>query len=371
MLNLGGREFVALLLSLLIATPPRIAAAANGPAARAALGSIDSRGAVRIGEVLTPSQNTLFAGDRVQTNNGGAVIQYRQGPRVVLASETVANFAPARVQLEKGLMTFESASNSGMIFAASTLRLEPAAEKTAANVTFTDSKASIAVTQGTLKIVDPSGLQLASLNAGEARMFEDARAESEPAAAASPAPSAAAPQGGGGGNHHWILAVGVAVVGVSLGVAGIVRANDANSRADSANAAAASANTAADAAKAAAAAASAQVVALQAQVTAANAAAAALQARLNAIGADAAAIARISAALSAQIAILAQAQAQLNTVVSQLAAGQITAAQAQQQLNALNAIITNATNAINALGQQASNCSTQIISGVSTTTCTG
>ena len=360
MFKFWGREFTALLLTLLIATPPRIAGAANGPVARAAVGSIESRGAVRIGEVLTPSQNTLFAGDRVQTNNGGAVIQYRQGSRVVLASETVADFAPARVQLEKGLMTFETASNSGMIFAASTLRLEPASSKTAANVTFTNSKASIAVTQGTLKVVDPSGLQLASLNAGEARMFEEALATPEPASASSPSPSAPAapPQAGGGnGGHKWVLALGAAVVGVSLGVAGIVRANDANSRADS------SASTLAQVQS--------QNAALATQVQAAQASAAALQARLNAIGANAAAVASISASLSAQIAILGQAQSQLNNIVSQLAAGQITSAQAAQQLAALQSIITQATQAINQLGQRAQNCSTQIASGISTTTCTG
>lgn len=345
MLKLGGREFVALLLSLLIATPPRIAAAANGPATRAALGSIDSRGAVRIGEVLTPTQNTLFAGDRVQTNNGGAVIQYRQGPRVVLASETVASFAPARVQLEKGLMTFESASNSGMIFAASTLRLEPSSAKTAANVTFTDSKASIAVTQGTLKVVDPSGLQLASLNAGDARLFEEAPTSSEPASASSPssAPSSAAPQGGGE-NHHWVLALGVAVVGVGLGVAGIIRANDANSRADSAAAATAQAQAQLAALSTQLNAASAQITALQGQNTQQNSQIAQLQSQvatlttqLSALNAQLSTLQGQNTASAAQIAQL-QSQitsltSQTNALIAQIAALQL---QLQQVCNAVS-----------------------------------
>jgi hypothetical protein len=384
MSKFGGREFVVLVLSLLIATPPRIAGAANGPATRAALGSIESRGAVRIGEVLTPSQNTLFAGDRVQTNNGGAVIQYQQGSRVVLSSETVANFAPARVQLEKGLMTFESASNSGMIFAASTLRLEPAAAKTAANVTISDSKASVAVTQGTLKVVDPSGLQLASLNAGEARMFEDARVEPEPASASSPSAPAAAPQGGGGRSHRWAVALGVAAVGVTLGAVGIVRANDANSRADSANASASTANAAAAtaqtaagqasaaaaaaaaqaaAANAAAAAATAQVTALTAQVTAANAAAAALQARVNGLSSQASVSAALSADLATQIARLSQIQTQLNTIVAQLAAGTITPAEAQRQIGILQGALTAVLAAINADQSLLVACSAPVVSG--------
>ena len=337
MLKFEGREFLALLLSLLVAAPPQFVAAATVPSGRAVLGSIESRGAVRIGEVLTPSQNTLFAGDRVQTNSGGAVVQYQQGARVVLASETVANFAPARVQLEKGLMTFETASNNGMIFSASTLRLEPTAGNTSANVTFSNSKASVAVTQGALKVVDPSGLQLASLNAGEARLFEESPSSPEPAAASSPSPAApaAAPQGGGGGSHKWALAVGIAAVGVSLGVAGIVRANDANSRADSSASAAA---------------------ALQTQVQAAQAQATALQAQLNAQAANSATIARLSADVAAQLAKLAQAQSQLNTIVSQLAAGQITPAQAAQQIAALQTIINQATQALAADSQGFTNC---------------
>ena len=358
MLKLGGKEFVALLLSLLVAAPPRFAAAANGPAARAALGSIESRGAVRIGEVLTPSQNTIFAGDRVQTNNGGAVIQYRQGSRVVLASETVADFAPARVQLEKGLMTFESASNSGMIFAASTLRLEPGSAKTAANVTFTDNKASIAVNEGTLKVVDPSGLQLASLNAGDARMFEESPAGSEPASASSPSPAApAAPPQGGGGKHTWALALGAAAVGVTLGVVGIVRANDANSRADSATAAAATAQTAADSANAAAAAARAQATALQAQLTA-------TQTQATALSRQASISAAISADLATQIARLSQVQTQISTIVAQLAAGQITPAQAQQQLTALQGTLTSILAAVNGDQGLLVACSQPVISQV-------
>jgi cell division protein FtsB len=350
MLKFGGREFVALLLTLLVAAPPRISVAANGPAARAALGSIESRGSVRIGEVLTPSQNTLFAGDRVQTNNGGAVIQYRQGSRVVLSSETVANFAPARVQLEKGLMTFESASNSGMIFAASTLRLEPGSAKTAANVTFTDSKASVAVSEGTLKVVDSSGLQLASLNAGEARLFEESPASPEPASASSPSPSApaAAPQGGGGESHKWMLALGVGVVGVALGTVGIVRANDANSRADSAgksaataNAAAATAQTAADQANAAARAAAAQVTALQAQLSAASAQLTTLQAQNTASAAQIAQLQTQLAALTTQATALA---AQLSTLQGQNTASAAQIAQLQTQLAAL----TTQTNALTA-----------------------
>lgn len=329
MLKFGGKEFVALLLTILIAAPPQISLAANSAPARSALGSIESRGGVRIGEVLTPSQNTIFAGDRVQTNNGGAVIQYRQGSRVVLASETIADFAPARVQLEKGLMTFESASNSGMIFAASTLRLEPASAKTAANVTMNESKASVAVTQGTLKVVDPSGLQLASLNAGEARLFEEAPATSEPASASAPSPSAPAapPQAGGGNSHKWVLALGAAAAGVSLGIAGIVRANDANSRADSATASLAVVQS--------------QNAALQAQVQSALALA-------NGLSRQASVSAGVAADLATQIARLTQVQAQLNTIVGQLAAGQITPAQAQQQLTQLQTTLAAIISAVNA-----------------------
>ena len=99
-------------------------------------------------------------------------------------------------------MSFQTAAGSAMVFAVSTLRLEPSTAKAAANVTLKDSKASVAVTEGTLNVVDPSGVQLASLHAGDARLFEEAAA-AVPGPASSPAaaPPVAPPQGSSSSNH--------------------------------------------------------------------------------------------------------------------------------------------------------------------------
>lgn len=303
-LKLGGREFFAVLLGALLLNPSGLIAASTGTT-RAALGSIESRGAVRVGEILAPSQSTLFAGDRVATNSGQAVIQYRQGTRVVLAGESVANFAQARVQLEKGLMTFQTASNSGMVFAAATLRMQPAAAKTAANVTFTDSKASISVTEGTLKVLDPSGVQLASLKAGEARLFEEAPASPAPSASASAAPPAAPPQGTASpsSSRKWLIGVGAAVVGAYLGVAGLVRADDANSRADSQASLVARVEQ--------------QNAALSAQITALRSQAAALSAFLNTVSATSAQQQALINQLSSAVADISAIQTQLSAVQAQ------------------------------------------------------
>lgn len=318
MLKLDGRSFLALLLSVLLLYPSPMTAGTT--ASRNVLGSIAARGSVQVGEVLMPTEGTLFAGDRVQTNNGSAIIQYREGARIQLASGSLANFTPSRVQLEKGLMSFQTASNNGMMFAVSTLRLEPSTPKAAANVTLKDSKASVAVTEGTLKIVDPSGAQLASLNAGDARLFEEVAASlPEPAASPSPAPAAAAPpQGGGGGSHTWMIALGAAVVGTSLGIAGLVRANDANDRADQSIS---------------------QVAALQTQIAAAQAQVTTLRAQLATLAAQSAQVKAIEADLAAQLQALA-------TLQQQLAAGQITPAAAAARLAQINAAISASINAL-------------------------
>ena len=47
------------------------------------LGSIAATGPVQVGDISVPAAGTLFAGDRVTTHNGSAVIQYKAGARVV------------------------------------------------------------------------------------------------------------------------------------------------------------------------------------------------------------------------------------------------------------------------------------------------
>ena len=204
------------------------------------LGSISAYGTVRVGDVAVPAQGTLFAGDQVKTGLGGAVVQYQQGARVRLGSESVATFSTTQVQLQKGQMSFQARAADGPVFAASTLMLKPAAPNSAANVVLADRQASIAVTEGTLSIVDPSGVELASLSAGEARLFEEA------SAALPPAPGAPAPAPQAMGGNGWVLALAVGVVGVSLGIAGILRANDAGDKADEATKLATAAQTQAD-----------------------------------------------------------------------------------------------------------------------------
>ena len=108
---------------------------------------------------------------------------------MVLGSGSLASFTPGRVELRKGQMSFDAVTG-GLVFAASTLRIEPTAEKSAANVTLQDRKATVTVTKGSLRVVDPSGIQLASLHVGEARLFEEASTAAQPSASAPPPPPA-------------------------------------------------------------------------------------------------------------------------------------------------------------------------------------
>ena len=183
---MSAKQLLAVLLSILLIDPSPLMAALSGSAPRSVMASVTSRGTVRVGETLVPSLGVLFSDDQVQSNLGSAIIQYEQGPRVLLATESSAQFTSSHVQLQRGQMVFRTVSGSGPAFAASTLRLEPATTKTIAHVTLQDKKASVSVTKGTLNIVDPSGVRLASLSAGQASVFQEASA-ALPADVAGPA----------------------------------------------------------------------------------------------------------------------------------------------------------------------------------------
>jgi hypothetical protein len=335
----ASRRYVAVALSLLMLEPAGLFASSDGKSDHAVLGSMESHGAVRVGEILVSPQTTLFAGDRVQTNNGGAMVQYRQGVRVSLASDSIADFSASKVQLERGLMNFQTASN-GVAFAASSLRLEPANGKTSGNVSFQGTKASVSVTEGSLKVIDPSGTQLASLNAGEARMFEEAPASAASASAPSSSP-AAPPQSGqsstsnNSGGRKWLIGVGASMVGASIGIAGLVRANDANNRADSQAGLAAQVQS--------------QNAALASQVTTLRSQAAALSTQLASLASQSNQVRAIQADLASQIAALSQVEAQLSQAqqqTTQLLAqistqgGQATPSQLQQLQSLSTLIVT-------------------------------
>lgn len=320
MLKWNVQQMLGVLLSgLLIHPAPMSAEPVMSAPPAAVLGSITSYGSVYVGDVSVPSESTLFAGDQVSTRLGSAVIQYKEGARVLLAVGSEAQFTADQAQLQKGQMTFRAVSKDGPTFAASSLRLEPAAANSSASVTLNDGKASVAVTEGAVRVVDPSGARLASLQAGEARLF----AMASPAASAPAAPSAsaaaAAPQAGGmSGNKVWLLALGVAVVGTSLGIAGLVRASDADERAEASATAAAAAQTSADQLRTLVTTLQSQNAALQTQLTALQGQLATLRAQVAAFTASAAQQAALLRQLEAAAAQAEQIQTQINQLQAQI-----------------------------------------------------
>ena len=226
MLKLKLKPVLALFLCGLFVRPlPMLAEPEATTPPGAVLGSVSSSGVVHVGEVQVPGMSALFSGDQVRTLAGNAMMQYQGGMRVALGNVSLANFSSDRVELQKGKRSF-STETGKPLFAASTLRIEPTSAKSAVNVTLQDRKATVAVTEGTFKGVDLSGAQLAALRASEARLFVEASAAlPNPPAAAAVAPP---PQGGGGSamNRGWLVALGVGIVGVSLAIAALIRAND-------------------------------------------------------------------------------------------------------------------------------------------------
>ncbi len=184
MLKMSVKQLLAVLLFVLLIVPSPFMAASPAIGPRTVLGSVTSRGTVRVGETLMPSHGTLFSGDEVQTNVGSALIQYQQGARVQLGTESSAHFTSSHVQLQRGQMAFRTLSGNDLSFAASTLRLEPAMTPTVGYVTLQDQKVIVSVKEGILNVLDPTGVQLDSLKAGEARFFLKASAAlAAPAAA--------------------------------------------------------------------------------------------------------------------------------------------------------------------------------------------
>jgi len=333
MFKMNTQQLVAVLLSLLLAHPGPLAAAEPATVSRTVLGSITARGSVLVGETPMPGAGTIFSGDQVQTRTGSALIQYQQGARVLLASNTLANFSDGRVQLQEGSMSFRTAAAGGPAFAASTLRLEPAAEQSEASVTLNGKSASVMVTAGTVNVLDPSGVQLASLRSGEARLFEEAAAGLPPAAA-----PAAPPQGGSssGGSRTWLIGLGAGLAGAAIGIAGFVRANDSDDRADEAEARL----TAAEG----------QVSEIQSQNAALQAEAAALQAQIASLQASAAEQSSLLAQVNSKQAEVNAIQAQLIGLFNQVAAQGGVATPAQiQQLQSLSSQLQQVANEINQL----------------------
>ena len=217
MVRMNFHQMLAALLAVLMLHPSQLSAASQesrGPVA--VLGSISAYGSVEVAEFPALPESTLFLGDRVSTGTGRAVIQYRTSARILLAEDSAAQFSAEQVVLQKGQMTFRSVALDGLAYVASTLRLEPLAAGSAASMTLSDGKASVAVSEGSVRIVDWTTRQTFSMRAGETREFAVAFPSAAPPAPVSRVPTAAPQSGGRGRAALWLLIVGGAAGGVAL-----------------------------------------------------------------------------------------------------------------------------------------------------------
>ena len=103
---------------------------------------------------------------------------------------------------------------------ASSLPIGPISTKSLAEPSLKDYMTKVPATN----VIGTAGVQVSSLRTGESHLFEEVSAAAMP-----PAPS---PQIGGGSstNRGWVLALGIAIVGTSLAIAALVRANDVDDR---------------------------------------------------------------------------------------------------------------------------------------------
>ena len=206
------KQGLAMVLALLMVQPYPLQAAAEAPSASAAvLGSLSSYGPVQVGEIAAPAETTLFDGDLVSTLAGRAVVQYQTGARVVVDPNSAAQFSAGQVQLQRGQMDFLSSAENAPVFLASTLRLEPVQPGSSASVSLNEGKASVAVIKGAIRVVDPTGARLRSLEAGQSALFAMA-------SAAAPALPSASPAQFAPGTTLWVLLAAGAAAGAATAV---------------------------------------------------------------------------------------------------------------------------------------------------------
>lgn len=217
MAGIQPRHILVVYLSAWLINPMPIRAASA-----AVLGSVSSYGTVKLGDLAAPAENPLFEGDLVRTESGNALIQYKQGTRVVLAENSDAKFYSNHIELRSGEMGLHAVSADGPVFNASTLRLEPSAASSSANVSVQPGKVSVSVAKGAVRAVDPTGITLTVIEAGQTQLFAMANA----AAANIPAPSspAAAPPAMSPPTI-WLLVLGGAAIAATTATILVHNAN--------------------------------------------------------------------------------------------------------------------------------------------------
>jgi len=219
------KQLVAILLTLLIANPSQFGMAASADASRTVIGSIESHGTVRVGEISAAKSGTLFEGDRVQVGSGNAVIQYRQGSRVTLGVDSAAEFTPAGVRLEKGFMSLRTQPNDGVTYMVSTLHVVPTSAATSANVTLLNRRANLAVKEGGVRVLDEQGTQIASIASGGDLVFEQPSTNQQDSASrgsqsGSPNSTSGNPAGTRSKSNKWVVVTAAAAaVGIGAGIA--------------------------------------------------------------------------------------------------------------------------------------------------------
>jgi hypothetical protein len=187
--------------------------AADASAATGEIGFAVTSGAIRVNDVYTRKNASLFEGTTIQTTESGSSLSLRDRAQVDLGVHSRGRVYGDHLVLEDGVGRLTRAKN--FTLQAGPLRIVPDGNGSNVSVTSTEGSVQVTSLSGKARVVDTNGSLLAKVDPGMTAIF--AAPVASGAGAGSPPPD---PQGGGGGrNAHWALIFlgSVAVAGAVLG----------------------------------------------------------------------------------------------------------------------------------------------------------
>jgi len=161
-------------LAIFLATHLTVALAATP-----AIGVASARGSFRIDNAPVAGNGTIFEGTTIETNKASGELRLIDGVRMALGAETRGKVYRDRLVLERGAGQLSNASRYGV--EANSLRVIPSGAEAVGRVSIRGgNRVQVAALAGGFRVVNASGLMIASVAAGRTLEFETSAGASGP-----------------------------------------------------------------------------------------------------------------------------------------------------------------------------------------------
>lgn len=140
------------------------------PAAQPVIGVAMANGEFTVNSARVQSNATVFEGSTIETRAVSSKLELDSGARVQLGADSKGHIYRDRMVLERGVGQFDSGRNYEV--QAGLLRVAPTDPNSTATVAFRDAGVvQVAALHGSVRVMDPRGLLVANIAAGEALDF--------------------------------------------------------------------------------------------------------------------------------------------------------------------------------------------------------